>query len=314
MGVSESDPEVSDVEGGRAVGWRSVLEQVKQDTTARYGLYVITFVTALAIFTWIDYLVFDYAIAETLYYHPTRDPRTMQQLLPPAFLDGGTWAHPLGTDSRGRDILVRVLYGARISVTVGYMATGIGFVGGTVIGSVAGYYGGWKDDVLMRLVETLYAIPFLVLVITFMTTFGRSLEYAFIGVGIAFVPVFARLIRSRALSVREAAYVEAAQAAGVKDRNIILKHVIPNSIAPVMVQGTLMVGVSILTVAGLSFLGYGAQAPTPDWGLMLSGSRDYMLPQPWLSVWPGAAIFITVMGFNLLGDGLQDALDPQIED
>jgi peptide/nickel transport system permease protein len=224
----------------------------------------------------------------------------------------GVIEHPLGTDHRGRDLLTRVVYGTRVAMTVGFMATGIGLVGGTLVGAVSGYYGGRVDDVLQRITETIYAIPFLVLVIAFMTAFGRDLTFAMIGVGITAIPVFNRLIRSRVVSIREEDYVEAARAAGVKDRNIILRHIIPNSFAPVLVQATLQVGVSILIVAGLSFLGFGAQPPTPSWGQMLSASRGYMLPAPTFSLWPGFAILITVIGFNILGDGLQDALDPRI--
>ena len=306
-GTSSEDPAVEQV------GWRHTVTVIKRDPTARFGLYLIGLLTLVATFTWIDYLVFDYAIAEAVWYHPERDPEVVETILPPAFIDGGTWAHPLGTDHRGRDILVRVIYGTRISITVGFLSTAIGMVGGTAIGSVAGYYGGWIDDVFMRFVETIYSIPFLVLVIAFMAAFGRSITYAMVGVGIAVIPVFARLIRSRVLSVRETDYVEAARAAGVRDSQIILRHVIPNSFAPVLVQGTLQIGISILIIAGLSFLGYGAQPPTPDWGQMLSESRGYMLPQPWFSIWPGLAILVTVMGFNLFGDGLQDAIDPKID-
>lgn len=313
MSVGESQTDDSKpVEGSAAVGWRHTLSKILEDTTARIGLVIIAVMTLLAAYAWIDYYVFDYAIAETLWHHPTRDPRQVQPLLPPAFESGGTWAHPLGTDSRGRDILVRVVYGSRISMTVGLSATFIGLIGGTLVGAVSGYYGGWIDDILMRTVETIYSIPFLVLIIAFMAAIGtRDVMFATVGVGIAIIPVFARLIRSRVLSVREQEYVEAARAAGVKDRRIILRHVVPNSFAPVMVQATLQIGICILIVAGLSFLGYGAQPPTPDWGQMLAGSRDFMIPNPWLSVWPGFAILLTVMGFNLFGDGLQDALDPR---
>jgi peptide/nickel transport system permease protein len=146
-----------------------------------------------------------------------------------------------------------------------------------------------------------------------MTAFGRDLQYAMVGVGLASIPVFARLIRSEVFSVREEEYVEAARAVGMKDRNIILQNVIPNSFGPVVVQATLQVGVNILTVAGLSFLGFGAQPPTASWGQMLAQSRGYMLPDPWFSVWPGLAILFTVIGFNLLGDGLRDALDPRLQ-
>ena len=312
MAVGEAQTDDSGPTEEPAVGWRHTLKEVTSDTTARIGLIVIAVMTFLAAWAWVDYYVFDYALAEAIWAHPSRDPEQPQQLLTPAFTEGGTWAHPLGTDSRGRDILIRIIYGSRISMTVGLAATFIGLLGGTVIGAVSGYYGGWIDDVLMRTVETIYSIPFLVLIIAFMAAIGtRDVMFATIGVGIAIIPVFARLIRSRVLSVREEEYVEAARAAGVKDRRIIARHVIPNSFAPVMVQATLQIGICILIVAGLSFLGYGAQPPTPDWGQMLSESRNYMIPNPWLSVWPGLAILFTVMGFNLFGDGLQDALDPR---
>ena len=312
MAVGEAQTDDSGPTEELAVGWRHTLKEVTSDTTARIGLIVIAVMTFLAAWAWVDYYVFDYALAEAIWTHPSRDPEQPQQLLTPAFTEGGTWAHPLGTDSRGRDILIRIIYGSRISMTVGLAATFIGLLGGTIIGAVSGYYGGWIDDVLMRTVETIYSIPFLVLIIAFMAAIGtRDVMFATIGVGIAIIPVFARLIRSRVLSVREEEYVEAARAAGVKDRRIIARHVIPNSFAPVMVQATLQIGICILIVAGLSFLGYGAQPPTPDWGQMLSESRNYMIPNPWLSVWPGLAILFTVMGFNLFGDGLQDALDPR---
>lgn len=313
MSVGESQTSGSEsTEESTAVGWRNTLSKVLEDTTARIGLIIIAVMSLLAAYAWIDYYVFNYAIAEALWYHPARDPDQTRQLLPPAFEEDGTWSHPLGTDSRGRDILIRIIYGSRISMTVGLVATFIGLVGGTVIGAVSGYYGGWVDDVLMRTIETIYSIPFLVLIIAFMAALGtRDVMFATIGVGIAIIPVFARLIRSRVLSVREEEYVEAARAAGVKDSRIILRHIIPNSFAPVMVQATLQIGICILIVAGLSFLGYGAQPPTPDWGQMLAESRNFMIPNPWLSVWPGLAILLTVMGFNLFGDGLQDALDPR---
>ena len=299
------------------VGWRYTVRQVKRDTTARIGLYLIGFMTLLAAFAFVDSQLLDYAIAEAVWYNPENDPANPQILYPPVGFENvygeGTWAYPLGTDHRGRDILVRLVYGSRIAMQVGIISTTLGMVVGTVVGSVAGYYGDWIDDVLMRVVETLYAIPFLVLVIAFMAAFGRNLTFAMIGVGITTIPVFARLIRSRVVSVREEDYVEAARAAGVRDRNIIVRHVIPNSFAPVLVQATLQVGISILIVAGLSFLGFGAQPPTPSWGQMLSQSRGFMLPDPWFSLWPGIAILVTVMGFNLLGDGLRDALDPRIK-
>jgi len=308
------------------VGWRHTLSKIKGDATARFGLYVIAIVGAVAVVTTIDAnlstitfgRVDNFALAESVWYHPERhpDPGATERRMPPFFVEGGSLEHPLGTDRNGRDYISRLVYGTRVSFFVGIVATALGLLGGTIIGAVSGYYGGWVDDVLMRAVETLYAIPPLVLVIVF-TVFvsggDPDIIYAVFGVGIAFIPVFARLIRSRVLSVREMDYVEAARATGVKDRDILRRHVIPNSFAPVLVLATLQIGVTILIVAGLSFLGYGAQPPTPDWGEMLRISHQYMHSNPWMSIWPGLAILITIMGFNLFGDGLQDALDPRIK-
>jgi len=312
---SEGGVEQEEIE--TRVGWRYTLAQVRNDPTAMAGLAVVAVMTTVAVLATIDGYVLDYWVAETFWYHPLNDPNTVQQLLPPVGFENvngqGTIDHPLGTDRRGRDMLVRLVYGSRIAMTVGFASTSIGMLGGTIVGAVAGFYGGWIDDVLMRLAETLYAIPFLVLVIAFMAAFGTNIWFAMVGVGVASIPTFARLIRSRVFSVREEAYIEAARAAGVRDRRIILRHIIPNSFAPVLVQATLQIGVAILIVAGLSFLGYGAQPPTPSWGQMLSKSRDVMLNSVWMSVWPGLAILVTVMGFNMFGDGLRDALDPRLQ-
>lgn len=331
MAVGESQ-----IDGGTAsredveerVGWRYTLRKVRHDTTARWGLYVVSVVLFVALYAIVDsnlsQITFgtlsDYTFAKTLpiFDHPTRIPPPGEGVTnqPPAFHFEGSLSHPLGTDPQGRDYFTRVVYGSKVSVTVGIVSTAIGLVGGTILGSIAGYYGGKVDDMLMRFIETVYAIPPLVLIIVF-TVFvsggSPDIRYAIFGVGIVFIPVFARIIRSRVVSVREMDYVESAQAAGVKDRNIILRHIIPNSFAPVLVYATLQIGVTILIVAGLSFLGYGAQPPTPDWGQMLSESHAYMHSNVWLSIWPGLAILFTIMGFNLLGDGLQDALDPQID-
>ncbi len=298
-------------------GFKYTFKQVLKDPTASVGLVIVSIAITIATFATIDAQLLDYHFAETYWYHPERDPEQVQPLLPPAGFENtygsGVWDHPLGTDHRGRDILVRLFYGTRIAIQVGILATGLGMFLGIIVGAVAGYYGGWVDDVLMRLAETVYAIPFLILVIAFMAVFGRDIVFALIGVSIVSVPTFSRLIRSKVLSIREQMYVEAARASGVKDRYIILKHVIPNSFAPVIIEGTLRVGGNILLVAGLSFLGFGAQPPTPSWGQMLAESRGVMLTNAWYSLWPGLCILITVVGFNLIGDGLQDVLEPKIE-
>jgi len=300
------------------VGWRHTLSRILEDTGARVSLVVIALITGVALFAFVDAKLLNYAIARTYWYDPLSAPASARPLLPPVGVENefgaGSWTHPLGTDSRGRDILVRLVYGSRIAIQVALVSTTLGMVVGTVTGAVAGYYGGWVDDTLMRIVEVLYSIPFLVLVIAFMTAFGRDLTIAMIGVSIISVPIFARLIRSEVLSVREETYVEAARAAGVRDRHILRRHIIPNSFAPVVVQATLQMGTNILIVAGLSFLGFGAQPPTPSWGQMLSVARNYMLPDPWFSVWPGIAILVTVMAFNVVGDGLRDTLDPRLND
>lgn len=335
--LSDDGPSIGDGSGDEddfttRVGLSYTLRQVFRDPTALVGLGIISLTTIVGIFTFIDAELLDYWFATNFWVHPERDPSgVVKTNLPPAFSGigipgtgweiwsniyypeaGGSIQHPLGTDHRGRDLLVRLFYGSKIAMLVGYSATFIGLVGGTLIGAVAGYYGDWIDDILMRAAETLYAIPFLVLVLAIMAAFGRRIEFAIVGVGVASIPTFARLIRSRVLSVREEDYIEAARAAGVRDRNIILRHVIPNSFAPVLVQATLQVGTAILIVAGLSFLGFGVQPPEPSWGQMLSNSRNYMLGNWWFSFWPGLAILITVVGFNIFGDGLRDALDPRV--
>lgn len=330
MAIGESQTDIEAEEEGEEfeadVGWRYTLRKIKGDATARVGFYIIAVVMFVALVTAVDShlakLTFgrvdNFVLAETILHHPERHPNpgATEPRMDPVFTGDGSWEYPLGTDRNGRDYLTRLIYGTQVSVFVGLIATAIGLVAGVIIGSVAGYYGGWVDDVLMRVVETLYAIPPLILVIVF-TVFASGgnpdITYAVFGVGIAFIPVFARLIRSRVLSVREMEYVEAAKAIGVKDRDILRRHVIPNSFAPVLVLATLQIGVTILIVAGLSFLGYGAQPPTADWGEMLRVSHQFMHSDPWLSVWPGLAILVTIMGFNLFGDGLQDALDPRIK-
>lgn len=307
------------------VGWRYTIAKIYNDTTARFGLYTVVLVLLVALLTGIEAhlstltmgRVNDFALVERIWHHPEQlpEPGEAERRKPPVYDADGSWTHPLGTDQQGRDYLVRLIYGAQISVFVGIIATGLGMIGGIIVGAVAGYYGGWVDDLLMRIVEVLYSIPPLVLVIVFtvfVTQNNPNITYAAIGVGISFVPVFARLIRSRVLSVREMDYIEAARAAGVKDHNILRRHIIPNSFAPVVVLATLQIGVTILIVAGLSYLGYGAQPPTPDWGQMLYSAHTYINTDPWMSIPPGVAIMITIFGFNLFGDGLQDALDPRI--
>jgi peptide/nickel transport system permease protein len=221
-------------------------------------------------------------------------------------------AHPLGTDDLGRDQLVRVLYGGRLTLLVGFGAVAIGFVIGVPVGALSGYLGGWLDMVAQRLIDVILAFPNILLAIALVAALGPGLRNVVVSVGITSIPGFVRLVRASALSIRELPYVEAARALGVPAWKILLRHVIPNSLAPVIVQATLQLGAAILVAAGLGFLGLGVQPPTPEWGTMLGSSRQFIFSDPILVIVPGLAIFGAVLAFNLLGDGLRDALDPRL--
>lgn len=226
---------------------------------------------------------------------------------------GPSWDHPFGTDQFGRDMFARIIYGGRISLFVGLFTISIALTLGSLIGATAGYYGGKIDNIIMRIMDVFLAIPATIIAIAIVASLGTGLINILIALSISRTPQFARVVRSAILSVREQDFIEAARACGTKDRRIILRHIIPNAIGPIIVQATLSMATTILVVAGLSFIGLGIQPPTPEWGTMLADGKSQMRYYPYLVVVPGIAIVLAVLSLNLIGDGLRDALDPRLK-
>jgi peptide/nickel transport system permease protein len=239
----------------------------------------------------------------------TYDPeqtRLDQKLLEPSA------AHLLGTDHLGRDILARLAYGARFSLLIGFAAVSVGLVIGVPLGTLCGFYGGWLDLVLQRVIDVFLSLPGFLLALSLVAVLGVGIDNVILAVGLGVVPAFVRLMRASTLSIRSRAYVDAARAAGAHSPLIIVRHVLPNAFAPIVIQATFGLGATLLTAAGLGFLGLGVQQPTPEWGAMLGEGRSYIFSNPNLATFPGIAIFVTVLCFNLAGDGLRDALDPAL--
>lgn len=272
---------------------RELLRALREPAVAVGGLILLAFVLAAL-------------LAPLISPYDPLEQNIIQGLKPPSA------EHLLGTDKLGRDILSRILYGARISLLVGaVVVAGAGLIG-TTIGLAAGYLGGWADEAMMRVTDVFFAFPGLILAMAIAGALGPSLQNALIAIIVVSWPVYARLVRGQVLAIKEREYIQAARAIGVREAAIVWRHVLPNSLAPLLVQASFDLGGAILAVAGLSFIGFGAQPPTPEWGVMISEGRNYMATQWWLATAPALAILIVVAGFNLLGDGLRDLLDPRL--
>ena len=222
-------------------------------------------------------------------------------------------SHILGTDDLGRDLLTRIIYGSRISLIIGTISVGISLTFGILIGLISGYFGGWIDSVIQRFVDIMLAFPYILLTIVIVALLGPSLVNAMIAIGISQIPSYIRVVRASVLAEKENDYVTAERSLGTSDFELMFKSILPNCIAPIFVQATLGVGNAILSSAALSFLGLGAQPPTPEWGLMIASSREFVTSAWWIVTFPGIAVFLTVLGFNLLADGLRDVLDPRMK-
>ena len=225
---------------------------------------------------------------------------------------GPTGAHPMGTDDLGRDVLSRIIFGARISVAAAIVPVLLALIIGVPLGLVTGYFRGLWDDTIMRVVDAMQAFPFLILALAFASVLGPGFFNAMIAIGIGFIPAFIRIVRGQVLSVSAHDYILSARASGTRDLRILRRHVLPNALGPLLVQTTVAMAAAILAEAGLSFLGVGVQPPTASWGQMLTVAQEYINSAPWLATWPGVAIFLAVLGFNLLGDGIRDGLDPRL--
>ncbi|PIE54392.1 MAG: peptide ABC transporter permease, partial [Dethiosulfovibrio peptidovorans] len=271
--------------------WLEVFRRLKKNRLAMVGLFVVIVLICTAIFAGV---IAPYTYEE-------------QDLM--AAFQGPSMEHWFGTDEFGRDIFSRIIYGSRISLQVGFVAVSFSILVGGFLGALAGYYGGRIDNLIMRFMDILFSVPQLLLAISVAASLGPGLFNLMIAVGISSVPQYARLVRASVLSIREQEFIEAAKSVGAKDLKIIFRHILPNCMAPIIVQGTLGVAFAILTAAGLSFIGLGIQPPIPEWGAMLSGGREYIRDYAYMTMFPGLAIMITILALNFLGDGLRDALD-----
>lgn len=276
--------------------WRRAWRRLKRNKMAMFGLAVLILLVVSSVF------------AEWLAPHDPYEQNLLMRFKPP-----GTEGHPLGTDGFGRDILSRLLYGSRISLAVGLASVSFGLVFGVTLGLLAGYYKR-LDNIIMRLIDIMLAFPGVLLAIAIVAALGPGMWNVVIAIGVWSVPTFARIVRGQVLAIKGKEYITATRAIGCKDFRIIFKHILPNCLAPVIVYATMRIASAIMSTAALSFLGLGAQPPTPEWGAMIAEGRSFLYNAPHIATVPGLAIMVVVFGFNLLGDGLRDALDPNLSD
>lgn len=288
---------VSDNAEHKIIGpWKQMWFQLRKNRLAVLGLIVLIALILIAIFA--DYVApFSY-----------KDQDLLNRFTKP------NATHWFGTDNFGRDIFSRVVYGARVSLRVGLISVGIALIVGGIIGVIAGYKGGLIDTLFMRFMDIMLAIPGMLLAIAIVSSLGGGLTNVMIAVGISSIPQYARIVRASIISLKDQQFVEASRAVGSKNSTIIFKHLLPNTLAPIIVQSTLGVASAILAAAALGFLGLGLEPPRPEWGAMLSDGRHYLRDFPHMTTFPGLAIMVTILSLNLLGDGLRDALDPKLKD
>lgn len=275
--------------------WRDGIRSFMRNKTAVVGFAIVVFFIILALIA------------------PLISPYDYKAQVLSERLQAPSAEHWFGTDDLGRDILTRTLYGARISLWVGFVSVIGSIIIGTFLGILAGFYGRWVDMLISRVFDILLAFPAILLAIAIVAILGPSLQNALYAIAIVNIPTYGRLVRSRVLSLRQEEFITAARATGVRDVRILFRHILPNSLTPIIVQGTLGVATAIIEAAGLGFLGMGAQPPEPEWGKMLSDSRQFIQTAPWTVIFPGVSILLTSLGFNLMGDGLRDTFDPRMK-
>lgn len=274
--------------------WGDTWRRLRKNKLAMVGLFIIGLLVFCAIF----------ANVISPYDYAAQDLKNS--------LQGPSAAHWFGTDEFGRDILSRIIYGSRISLQIGFIAVGISLIFGGAFGAIAGYYGGRIDNLIMRVMDIIMSIPSILLAISIVAALGSSMTNLMIATGISYIPSYARIVRASILGIKDQEFIEAAKAVGTSDWTIIIRHILPNCLAPIIVQATLGVAFAILTAAGLSFIGLGIEPPTPEWGSMLSAGRSYIRDYWHMTMFPGLAIALTIFALNVLGDGLRDALDPKL--